>query len=422
MAMDTENRISRLLSHIAKTNRLEEASGKQVGDLITVRGNLHRIVFLSGSGRVDENSYFLVDEDSEELSEICVDLSKTNPITVAPEDAKRYLSELIWKMKKSKWSKRGIQPEISRVVQFIRQYKGEEAIVTVPIWGLNLGDSSLTVGDVEFKTRPFPQNVEEEVKLVDPKGTGINAIAITSSIGDQATIFANARTKINTAINIIRAFSFPIAYNNVLQEICIEGDFRPLRSFGLLSYTGDGKPGTYVTALYDVGIGGVIPLDVKRYLPMMNLLGFAEFLKVVSSPDKFSKRIVKAVDWLGEATKPDVLPAKFVKVAFSIDAMVGAEERNVPDAGKRARIAERAAFLMGRSYKARNMVWQAMSKIIEKRDEIAHGGSEVLITEVDVEEAGKYARGLLSELLLRAPKFKDVHQLAEWVRKQALLG
>jgi len=153
----------------------------------------------------------------------------------------------------------------------------------------------------------------------------------------------------------------------------------------------------------------------------MNLLGFGEFLKRISSPDKFSKRIMKAVDWLGEATKPDVLPAKFVKVAFSIDAMVGAEERNIPDSGKKARIAERAAFLMGPNYRARNMIWDMMSDIIKKRDDIAHGSSDVVITEVDVEEAGKYARGLLAEILLRSPKFKDVAELAKWVRRQAFI-
>ena len=46
--MDITDRISRLLSHIAKTNKLEEASGKQVGDLLNVEGNPHWIVFLWG--------------------------------------------------------------------------------------------------------------------------------------------------------------------------------------------------------------------------------------------------------------------------------------------------------------------------------------------------------------------------------------
>jgi len=420
--MDIIDRISRLLSHIAKANQLKEASGKQVGDILTVLGSLQRIVFLSGGGRVDENSYFLVDSDRTELSEICVDLSKTNPCIVAPEDVNRRLSELIREMKQNGWSRKGIKPKIEAMVNSIKEYKGEQAVVTLPVWGLDLGGSPIIVGDTEFKPRPFPEKVEEEVKHIDPKGNRITTIALTSSLGDQATIFENATTKINAAINVLRAFSFPIAHNDVLQEIRIEGDFRPLRSFGLLGYPPGINPGIYKVAHYDIHIGGVIPLEIKRYQPMMNSFGFEEFLKIINSRDKFSRRIIKAVDWLGEATKPDILPTKFVKVAFCIDALVGAEEYNIPDSGKRARIAERAAFLMGRNYRVRNTVWRAMSEIIKKRDEIAHGGSAIVITEVDVDEAGKYARGLLKELLLRSPKFKDVQQLAEWVRKQALLG
>lgn len=420
--MDIKDRISRLLSHIAKTNQIKEASGKQAGDLLRVGDNLRWIVFISGSSIVDDNSYFLVDIDREELSEICVELSKTNPSIVAPEDVDRRISELIWEMKQNGWNRRGIRPKIDEIVNSVGRYRGEQAVVTVPVWGLNLGDSSLIVGDVEFKPRPFSEDVEEKVKRIDPKGNIVTAIAITSSIGDKATIFANARTKVNTAINIVRAFSFPIAQNNVLQEICIEGDFRALRSFGLISYPKDRKPIGYPLYLSNVRMGGVIPLDIKSHQPTMNLLGFGEFLKRISSPDKFSKRIMKAVDWLGEATKPDVLPAKFVKVAFSIDAMVGAEAQNIPDSGKKARIAERSAFLMGHNYRTRSMVLRAVSNIIEKRDKIAHGSSDVSITEVDVEEAGKYARGLLAELLLKAPKFRDVDELSKWVRRQSLLG
>lgn len=72
----------------------------------------------------------------------------------------------------------------------------------MPVWGLNLRDSSLVIGDVEFKPKPFPKDGEDEIKHVDPKGLGVSAIAITSSTGDQATIFENARAKINRAISL----------------------------------------------------------------------------------------------------------------------------------------------------------------------------------------------------------------------------
>lgn len=421
--MEIEQRISRLLSHIAKTNKLEEASGKGVGDFVTVDGNLHRIVMVSGSSRVNENSYFLIDFDSEELSDICVELARTNPKIVAPLDVNGYLIELIQRMKKNGWSKRGINPEINRVIEHVKKHKGDEAEVTVPIWGLDLGDSLLIVGDVEFRPRPFPEDVEEEVRHVDPDGIGVKAIAVTSSTGDQATIFSNAEIKINQAINIIRAFSFPLVNNFILQEICFDGDYRMLRSFGLLSnYTTMRKTGIYTSATLDVRMSGVIPLDIKRELAIMNLTGFSELLKVINYTDKFSKRIVKSVDWLGEATKPDVLPAKFIKTVFSIDSLIGADEKNIPDSGKRMRISERAAFLLGKNYKARKLVFDKINNIVQKRDEIAHGGSSAFITAVDVGEAGKYARALLQVLLLGEPKFKSTKQLAEWVRKQTLLG
>jgi len=424
--MEIEKRISRLLSHIAKTNNLKEASGKKSGEYITVDGTPHMITFISGAGKVKSNeiSYFLVDVDWDELLQICVEVSKTNPLTVAPEDVRRYLIELIWEMKKNDWSKRGIKQKIIETIHFIKHYTGEKAVVTVPVWGLRVGGKSLAIGDVEFKPRPFPEDVEKSIEQLDPEEHGINTIAITSSAGDRATIFGNAKVKINEALNILRAFSFPIANNNQYQEISIEGDFSHLQNLGFLNYQSYSAGLRDITShgFYSFGIGWGLPFIIGKNRELMNLLGFDELLKIINNTDKFSKRIVKAVGWLGEATKPDVLPAKFVKLAFSIDAMIGAEEKNIPDQGKRARIAERAAFLLEHRYKERKRVFDKMSEIIKRRDEIAHGGSKIVITEIDVEEAGQYARALLKELLFRNPKFKDIRQLAEWVRKQSLIG
>lgn len=419
--MEIEKRLSRLLNHICRTNTIKESFGKKVGDIIIADDSPHRVVFISGSGKVGETSYFLIDDDWDELNALCVEVSKSNRTVIAPEDAKRYLNELIWKMKRNGWSRRGILQDVKSVIQLIKQYKGEEATVTVPVWGLILKDTLLIIGDVEFKPRPFPKNVEEEVKHIDSDGHGINTIAVTSAIGDQAMIFENARAKINRAINILRAFAYPIAHNYRWQEICIEGDYGPLQSFGLLNYKQQKEEITYITALYNLRIGGVIPFDIKTYLPVMNVLGFDEILKIINKNDEFSRRLVKAADWLGEATKPDILQAKFVKVAFSIDAMIGTAGEDIPDKGKRARIAERAAFLLGNRYKARKTIYDKLSEIIQKRDEIAHGSTK-LITEADVEEAGKYARALLRELLVRQPRFVNIQQLAAWVKKQSLLG
>ena len=108
--------------------------------------------------------------DWDEWNALCVEVSKSNKTVIAPEDVKRYLNESIWKMKRNGWSRRGILQDVKKVIQLIKQYKGEEATVTVPVWGLILKDTPLIIGDVEFKPRPFSKSVEEEIKHVDPKG------------------------------------------------------------------------------------------------------------------------------------------------------------------------------------------------------------------------------------------------------------
>lgn len=419
--MDIQLRISRLFSKICKTNTLKEAKGKKVGDPLTTEGGATWIAQITGSGRVADDSYFLVVEDRDELNTLSVELSKMNPTVIAPEDVRRYLGELIWKMKGNGWSRRGILQNIKKVLQFVKQYKGEEATVTVPVWGLNLGDSPFSIGNVQFTARPFPQDVEDELKHIDPDGRSINTVAITTAKGDQAIIFDNAIAEVNRAINIIRAFAYPIAKNNRWQELCIQGDYRKLQSFGLLNYKQQSEGLTYIKAVYGVGVGSVIPFNIHACLPYMNLLGFNEILSIINKNDKFSNSLVKAADWLGESTKPDVLQSKFVKVAFSVDAMIGEASEDIPDKGKRARIAERAAFLLGKRYKTRNWIYNTFHGIISKRDAIAHG-SNIFITESDVDEAGKFTKALLRRLLLEQPRFNSLKQLAAWVKTQSLLS
>ena len=116
-----------------------------------------------------------------------------------------------------------------------------------------------------------------------------------------------------------------------------------------------------------------------------------------------------------------MLQSKFVKVAFSIDAMIGDASEDIPDKGKRARIAERAAFLLGKRYKTRNWIYNNVRGVIGKRDAIAHG-SNIFITESDVDEAGNLTKALLRRLLLEQPRFNSLGELATWVKRQSLLG
>lgn len=418
---DLDKRIMRLFHSIAKVNSMKDALGKTVGDLIIVDGVPRRIVAIHASSKVDGMGYFFIDEDWRGLTEICVEISKTNGAIVSVEDVRRYLNELITEMKMSGWSRRGFLKEVRKTLQFIKEYKGEEAFITLPVWGLILKDSPLAVGDVEFRPRPVEQEIEEEIKRIDPNGN-VKVIAVTLAHGDSGMIFNNAKTQVNKAINIIRAFACPIVSRGRLQEISFEGDYRSLRSVPI-SYSKPKVGGeSHMIGIGLIQVGGVMPVVLEQHIDRMNYRGFGELLKVIQKNDKFSRRLVRGAEWIGEATKPDVLQGKFIKVAFAIDAMIGEAYADIPDSGKRARIAERAAFLLGKTHKMRDLVWRKMSDFVKKRDSIAHGSAKLTVTEAEVEEIGLYARSLLRRLLVKEPKFKDINQLAKWVKRQSLLG
>jgi len=419
--MDLDKRIMRLFHSIAKVNSMKDVLGKTVGDLIVVNGVPKRVVFLYGSSKVDGIGYFLIDEDWLELTEICVEISKTNSAIVSVEDVRRYLNELIMEMKMSSWSRRGFLKEVRKTLQFIKEYKGEEAFITLPVWGLILKGSPLVVGDVEFRPRPVEQEMEEEIKRIDPNGN-VKVIAVTLAHGDREMIFNNAETQINKAINIIRAFACPIVSKGRLQEISFEGDYQLLRSVSISHSKPKVGEESHMTGIGLIQVGGVMPIILEQHIGRMNYLGFGELLKIIEKNDKFSRRLVRGAEWIGEATKQDVLQAKFVKVAFAIDAMIGDTAENIPDIGKRARIAERASFLLGTRYRSRVLIHKKMSDFISKRDSIAHGSAKLTVTEAEVEEIGLYARSLLRRLLVGEPRFKDINQLARWVQKQSLLG
>ena len=419
--LELEKRVMGLFHSIAKSNTMKEAIGKTVGDFITIENAPARITHISASSRVDEGSYFLVAEQAQKLNEICIDISETNKTIVSAEDARRYLGELIWEMKRNNWNRRGILESIRKTLKNIEQNKGQEAVVTVPVWGLIVGYDTLLVGDVEFKPKSFAKEIDEELEIYDPEGKGVHTVAVTTARGDTEMLFANAVTKVNRAINILRAFAFPIISAARLQEIGIEGDYRQLRSFGKLEYKLKDEKGIYTTSIYNLMVGGKEPLEIKSIIDYMNHLGFGELLKIMGRNDSFSQGLVKGAEWIGEATKQDVLQAKFVKVAFAIDAMIGDAAKDIADKGQKARIAERAAFLLGKNYKVRDLVWKKVDNIMKKRNMIAHGHS-AMVTQYEVAESGRYARGILKELLFREPKFKHITSLAEWVKKQSFKG
>ena len=166
---------------------------------------------------------------------------------------------------------------------------------------------------------------------------------------------------------------------------------------------------------------GVSDRLISQYLAEYVLAdqGFYKVSDFLKAPPKGLKGgLLRGAEWLGEATKPDTLESKFLKVAFAVDAMVGEGAEDIPDRGKKARIAERSAFLLSDEPSERLQIYKEMRDFINKRDGLAHG-SEEEVSQWETENFGMRARKLLTTLLRDDYNFKTTKQLADWVLLQS---
>ncbi len=159
---------------------------------------------------------------------------------------------------------------------------------------------------------------------------------------------------------------------------------------------------------------GIRAVTINQYVTEVVLVknGFDKLSKfLVSKPSEFEQSLLRSVQWLGEATKPDTLESKFIKVALAVDAMLGEEASdNIPDKGIKARIAERSAFLLATEGKWREKIYKEMGDSIGKRNKLAHG-SAIRLSQWETERFGAYVYTILERLLSRDPTFKSTEEL-----------
>jgi hypothetical protein len=177
--------------------------------------------------------------------------------------------------------------------------------------------------------------------------------------------------------------------------------------------------------LCEISLSGVVDIIIDNYATqiMFKKVGFYRLSDLlISRISKFERRLLIGAELLGEATKPDTIEFKFLKVALAIDSMIGSEpSENIPDKGIRARIAERAAFLLADEYTERRRIYDDISGFIKKRNKLAHGAPES-VSQWEAEKFGSYARNILIKLLLNDPSFKTIDDLEKWTLQKSFQG
>ena len=431
---ELERFIIKLLRHIAQINTLPENSRK-IRDIIAFEDEKGRYVAyqIVRELKGDEGYWVLVSKDEPLWNEIVAKLRDLNPKVYSARQVEKMLDDFVWKFKSKGWRLSGILQEAKALIVSIADAEGERRRVFLPVWGLVIKVSSFVVGDVEFIPRTKDAEIDEELKkresaTNEPELSKVNTVAVTESTGgggDPYIILQNAEAKVNQALNILRAFVYRTVPDTSQKQIGIMGSFYTLSKLYFVEF-GDIGTGKSLKRPWGYELSGIRDVVITEYVTK-EILGRSGFDKLnaflaSTQTSKFQESLLRGAQWLGEATKPDTLESKFIKVAFAVDAMVGDEPSDrIPDKGIKARIAERSAFLLASKRERREQVYNEMSSFIDKRNKLAHG-SKLAVSQWETDRFGAYGRTILERFLLSDPGFKSSEELAAWVLYNSFKG
>lgn len=250
----------------------------------------------------------------------------------------------------------------------------------------------------------------------------IRCFATLNVVGDEHNSIIRAAERIQDYLNYLRGLLLPIndGYDFnfcVLGENIIQGS-RPFRSRDLSST----KRNNYsFTQRLGQPIG---QFSLQELIRLSNQPQFNKIIDLITSDHFSPSSIMKAkflhgLKWLGEATKPDTLNSRYVKLAFALEAIYGTEPKNdtLATRGIKASIAERAAFIGGANYGDRFNIHSKISKFYDRRSGIVHGNIED-ITIGEFLESFQLIRTVTFKMIDSINEYKTVEDFQKYILKQ----
>ncbi len=148
---------------------------------------------------------------------------------------------------------------------------------------------------------------------------------------------------------------------------------------------------------------------------LANLLSLVE--KEGLNPENvMSSKIIRGLRWVGEATKIDTVQARFAKLTFALENLIGGEAI-LTSIGLTAMLAERSAFLIGGTTEEKIQTDSDIRKFYGKRSGIVHGG-RVEISNEELQRFVSIIRNVAWSLLKLKDKVKSINDLQGWITEQ----
>jgi hypothetical protein len=302
--------------------------------------------------------------------------------------------------------------------------------VDIPIISLKVGKNPIVIGPVTF----YPITADDKqgdwwIRAGSSLGDSVDSILLSYARvnvpGDVYKSINNALYIVNEVLLLLRGIGFPIR----AQEMHQFGIVNEYPVWKNVSYRlGRPKETTridshpnFVTQIGPANFPYSLREDIltennqNRLEPLLSLVTRSGF----SPKGEMNTKILSGFRWLGEATKPDVLSARFAKLAFSLETFIGGESKDesLTTRGITATLAERAAFLLGNDLNSRKKVDEDIRRFYSKRSGINHG-KIIKVEDNDFEEFGQLVREIGWSLIEKKDQITSIDQLQEWIINQ----
>jgi len=368
---------------------------------------------------------------------VVIKLQSINSDILSNQGAHLRLIQLVSELHDQNWSLNNLQSLIDKLLTYAKQFMPNPVQVWVPVQGLNLGNETLIIGDVTFYPRQSWKWIDNDIaQNWEPKDkkTGsfigsipkVECIARTFASGDDTRIREKAVNKVDYALNILRAFLWSPEIEKKWRgvSIVLTRDVSGV----LIYYTSETEDVTSDKSLsksVDTRVSGVSFLPWDYYLDDLKRSHFDRVQKILASSmnqrTQMQRKLLRGLYWLGEASKSDDLESTLVKVEFALESMIGGGVKDIPLDSIRARLAERAAFIIGGKPEEMDETDKAVKTYVGKRNGIAHG-DEVDVRPEEVADFTAIVREVAVKLLgmeeFASGELSKLEDLQEWVLKR----
>jgi len=298
--------------------------------------------------------------------------------------------------------------------------------IDIPIVNLNVDGTPVGIGSVTFHPVTHTDLNKDWWEKIKTNYSGtpekeVLSIARVTSPGDWELALDFAEEKVQETLLILRGIGFPIKAEDLCQ-IGVLNEFPNLRNQAIQLH----EPVETIKIEDPPKVITRLGSSIRKWRLHTDLLeGVDKEIKIInnlldknnkSSLNKMQKKVLSGLRWIGEATKPDPLSARYIKLSTALEFLIGGEPENeyLSTRGITATLAERAAFLIGKDLDDRLNIDKKVKHYYRLRSDIVHGVKDT-IDGPDFEGFGSLVRQISLALCQKLSDFNNIDDLQKWV-------